>query len=74
KYEFRTTVVKSQLTKEDIISIGKLIKGAELYVLQRFNPSKTLNPDFLNEKTYSNEEFRTLKRELEKFVCKCLVR
>ncbi len=74
KYEFRTTVVKSQLSREDIISIGKLIEGAKLYVLQRFIPSKTLDPNFLNEKTYSDGELESLKRKLEKFVCRCLVR
>jgi len=74
KYEFRTTVVKSQLTKEDIISIGKLIEGAELYILQKFIPSKTLDPNFSNEKTYSDEEFKDLQRKLEKFVCRCLIR
>ncbi len=74
KYEFRTTVVKSQLSKKDILSIGKLIEGAELYILQKFIPSKTLDPNFSNEKTYSDEELRSLKRKLEKFVCKCLVR
>ena len=74
KYEFRTTVVKSQLSKGDIINIGKLIEGAELYILQKFIPSKTLDPNFLNEKTYSDGEFKELKKELEKLVCKCLVR
>ena len=74
KYEFRTTVVKSQLSREDIISIGKLIEGAKLYVLQKFIPSKTLDPNFLNEKTYSDGELESLKRKLEKFVCRCLVR
>ena len=74
KYEFRTTVVKSQLSREDIINIGKLIEGAELYILQKFIPSKTLDPNFSNEKTYSDEELRSLKRKLEKFVCRCLVR
>jgi pyruvate formate lyase activating enzyme len=74
KYEFRTTVVKSQLSEEDIISIGKLIEGAELYILQKFIPSKTLDPNFLNEKTYSDGELGSLKRKLEKFVCRCLIR
>lgn len=74
KYEFRTTVVKSQLSKEDIINIGKLIEGAELYILQKFIPSKTLDPNFLNEKTYSDGELGSLKKKLEKFVCRCLVR
>jgi pyruvate formate lyase activating enzyme len=73
-YEFRTTLVKSQLSKEDIIEIGKLIKDSQLYVLQKFVPSKTLNPKFLNETTYSNEEFEHLKDILKNYVTKCLIR
>jgi len=74
RYEFRTTVVKSQLIKEDIISIGKLVEGAELYILQKFIPFKTLDPNFSDEKTYSDGEFKDLQRKLEKFVCRCLIR
>jgi len=73
-YELRTTIVKSQLCKEDIIEIGKLIKGAKLYVLQKFIPSKSLDPKFLNETTYSDEEFKYLKSALEGYVVNCLVR
>ena len=73
-YEFRTTVLKSQLSKDDIREIGKLIKGAKLYVLQKFVPSKTLDPKFLDEKTYTDEEFEQLKKELEKYVDRCVVR
>jgi len=73
-YELRTTIAKSQLCKEDIIEIGKLIKGAKLYVLQKFIPSKSLDPKFLNETTYSDEEFKYLKSALEGYVVNCLVR
>lgn len=73
-YEFRTTVVKSQLSKDDVRKIGKLIKGAKLYILQKFVPSKTLDPKFLDEKTYTDEEFEQLKKELEKYVDNCVVR
>lgn len=36
EYEFRTTVVKELHEKEDFVKIGKLIKGAKRYFLQRF--------------------------------------
>lgn len=35
EYEFRTTII-SQLTREDIIEIGDAIRGARMYVLQRY--------------------------------------
>jgi pyruvate formate lyase activating enzyme len=34
-YEFRTTIVP-QLTREDILAIGNRIRGARMYVLQRY--------------------------------------
>ena len=66
-YEFRTTVVKSQLTFEDFEKIGDLIKGAKKYYLQKFIPTKTLNPTFLSEQTYNDEDF---KRIIDILTCK----
>lgn len=64
-YEFRTTVVKSQLTFEDFEDIGKLIKGAKKYYLQKFLPTKLLNPEFEKETTYSDMEFSEIIRNIQ---------
>jgi len=72
-YEFRTTVIR-QLNKQDIIDIVKLIKGTRLYILQKFIPSKTLDPKFKQEKTYSNEQFLIFKKAAEDYVTKCIIR
>lgn len=66
-YEFRTTIVKSQLAFEDFENIGDLIKGAKKYYLQKFVPTKTLNPAFLSEQTYNDEDF---KRIIDILACK----
>ncbi len=73
-YEFRTTIVKSLLSKEDIEEIAKTIEGSKIYVLQKFIPSKTLDPEFIHEETYSDEELTELAKKLEKYVGKCIVR
>jgi len=73
-YEFRTTVVKSQLEIGDFEKIGELIKGAPKYYLQKFVPTKTLNKSFMEEETYSNEEFEQIKIGLEQYVNKVFVR
>jgi len=73
-YEFRTTVVKSQLKKDDILKIGEMIRGAKLYILQRFTPAKTLDPRFLKEETYSEEEFENFKESLKGYITKCIIR
>ena len=73
-YEFRTTVVKSLLSPEDIQSIGESIKGADTYYLQKFVPTKTLNPAFLRKTTYSDAEFDSMKNSMSSYVHKCYVR
>jgi pyruvate formate lyase activating enzyme len=73
-YEFRTTVVKPLLTKKDIEKIGKLIQGAKLYILQKFIATKLLNPKFLKETNYSDQEFERLKDIAEYYVQKCIIR
>lgn len=70
-YEFRTTVVKSQLERADFGKIGALIKGtnvAQKYYLQKFVPTKTLNRFFANQKTYSDDEFGKIVDDLKKQV------
>ena len=37
EYEFRTTVVKSLLSFDDILKMGEMIKGADKYYLQKFD-------------------------------------
>ncbi len=73
-YEFRTTVVKSLLSKDDIEEIAKTIRGSKLYVLQKFIPSKTLDPKFVTRETYTDEKLRKLAKKLENYVDKCIVR
>lgn len=73
-YEFRTTITKKQLSKEDLLKIGQELKGAQKYVLQKFIPTQTLNPEFLNATTYTDDEFDTLTKELKQFVVQCLWR
>ncbi len=74
-YEFRTTIVKSLLSEYDIIEIGKEISGAASYYLQRFMPSKTLDPMFMNESTYSEAVLKNIAIKLEKhYVHRCSVR
>ena len=74
EYEFRTTIVKSQLSVDDLLEIGKLIKGANIYYLQKFVSSKANDERFLKEKTYSDKEFEKIKKDILKYVQKCEIR
>lgn len=73
-YEFRTTITKPQISTKDIIEIGKSIKGAKLFALQKFIPTKTNDPAFLGAATYTDQEFSLLQEIANKYVQKCIVR
>ncbi len=73
-YEFRTTIVKSLLTFDDIRGIGEDIKGAKRYYLQKFVPTKTLNPAFIRKTTYSDAEFEEMRTIMSEYVEECAIR
>lgn len=73
-YEFRTTVVKSMLAENDIIAIGSLIGNAHSYVLQKFVPTIILDPNFLTQPTFTDEELAVIQKELETKVSHVTVR
>ncbi|MGD0277933.1 MAG: anaerobic ribonucleoside-triphosphate reductase activating protein [Smithella sp.] len=73
-YEFRTTVVQSQLDEKDILHIANLISGASHYVLQNFVPTKTLDMIFLKEKSHSDEVFQKIKKRLEHEIASVTIR
>ena len=67
-YEFRTTVVKSQLSFDDFDKIGQLIQGAKKYYLQKFVPAKILDKNLIKETSYTNEEFEKICKNLRNYV------
>jgi pyruvate formate lyase activating enzyme len=73
-YEFRTTVIKSMLSLEDFHQIGTEIKGARQYFLQKFIPTKILNPQFLKKVTYTDGEFAEIGTIMEQYVTTCGIR
>jgi len=73
-YEFRTTVVASQLSFEDFENISILIKGAKKYYLQKFVASKIYNQALKEEQTYSEVEFKKIIEILSKNIQKVELR
>ena len=74
-YEFRTTVLKSQLTYSDFEKIAILIKGAKKYYLQKFEATSAINDETLkNETSYSDEEFKEIICILKKHINICEIR
>jgi len=74
EYEFRTTVVPTLHTVEDIVEIAKSLAGAHKLVLQNFNPKEVLEPAFKHIKPYTKEELRQMARLASPYVSMCTVR
>jgi pyruvate formate lyase activating enzyme len=73
-HEFRTTVVRSQLGLQDLRSVVKSITNARLYVLQPFVPTKTLDDAFLSAASYSPQELSIIKKNLERYLTRIVIR
>jgi len=74
EYEFRTTLIRSLLSKNDIIECGNLINGAKKYCLQKFNPDTILDKKLKKGKPYSCNDFKDIKEKLSSFVKQCEIR
>lgn len=73
-YEFRTTVVKALLSPHDLETIAKEIKGAKRYFLQKFVPTKLLNPQFRKKVTYNDAELQKIQGTISSYVQHCGIR
>ena len=63
-HEFRTTIVKSQLEEADILAIGRSIKDARLYALQRYVPDKLLDEKYTCEVSLNEAELDSVRLKL----------
>jgi len=68
-YEFRTTLVPTIHSEDDVKQICSKIKGCKKYVLQNFKDDvKTLDPDFKNIKPFSPEEIEEFLKTAKEIV------
>jgi len=75
EYEFRTTVVPTLFDEKIAENIGKMLKGAKVYVLQHFlNNKDMLDNSFKKIKPFSDNEIEKFKKILEKSVERVLIR
>lgn len=75
-HEFKTTCIKPLVSRKIVEEIVRLIEGADLYALQRFQETETLHPSF-----FQNNDFRIDDREMAQFqstaqsrVASCIIR
>ena len=67
-HEFRTTIVPTIHTFEDIREICMEIKGCMKYVIQNFRPGETIDPKFENLNPPSIEELREFYEIAKKII------
>lgn len=67
-YEFRSTLVPSYHSEEDVDSMGKMIRGAKQWYLQPFRPLKTLDKRLARERSYTSEELDRFKNIASRFA------
>jgi len=73
-YEFRTTVVSTRLSSQDLIECGRLIQGAKRYILQKYVPIHLSGQEERGEQGYTEEELREVLTELNRTVKHCYLR
>jgi pyruvate formate lyase activating enzyme len=73
-YEFRTTVVPTIHSREDIVRITKDLAPARAYFLQNFRPEKTLDPKFKKIKPYPKDFILEIEEEVKPFFKVCDIR
>lgn len=74
-YEFRTTVVPGLLSAEDVMAIGRWLKGSSCFFVQQFKPQQPLMDGSLEEVVpYSKMVLDEMVMSVRPFVKRCGLR
>ena len=75
-YEFRTTCVGPFVTEARMRAMAVVVRGARRWILQRFNPQKTLDPGYGcgSRAGLSLEQMQSLQLLAAPFVQSCSIR
>ncbi|MDD5032490.1 MAG: anaerobic ribonucleoside-triphosphate reductase activating protein [Patescibacteria group bacterium] len=74
-HEFRTTMVPGLLEREDIAKIGKIVKGAQNWFLQKFKSGTDLvDESFQSLSPFKDKEMEEMVKMGRKYVKKCEAR
>ncbi|OIP37301.1 anaerobic ribonucleoside-triphosphate reductase activating protein [Candidatus Desantisbacteria bacterium CG2_30_40_21] len=73
-YEFRTTVVPTLHTKEILVAMAGLIRGAKKYALQAFVPNNPIDPEYRKITPYSDVQMQDMQQAVLSYVQRCVLR
>ncbi len=68
KHEFRSTILPSLHTREDVLAMARMVAGGEKFYLQQFRPRNTLDPEFNKVKPFEEKEMRELRDLCREYV------
>ncbi len=74
EHEFRTTVVPGLITKENLIEIGKELKGAKSFYIQQFRAKDCLDKRYNKKETFKKEQLEEFKKILNPYFEKVEIR
>ena len=74
EYEFRTTLARPYISRDDVLGIGDMIKYASRYALQKFVPVQTLYRGEKELASLSSEDVTDLEEELQDTVEEFIIR
>jgi pyruvate formate lyase activating enzyme len=73
-YEFRTTICKELLSKEQLVEIGKYINGSKRYALQAYNLKGKILDDSRSFTCYNKKEMEEIRDLVSPFIEEVLIR
>lgn len=73
-FEFRSTIVPTLHSAQDIENMVRLIKNAPLYILQKFQPRSVLIPSFQKITPFSDQAMEKFREIAAPYVQQCEIR
>jgi pyruvate formate lyase activating enzyme len=73
-HEMRTTWLPSLLSRADLLEIAGMVRGCRRWVIQRFVPTKVLDPAALSERSPGDVQLAEIKTAIEALGISCQVR
>lgn len=74
EHEFRTTWAPSLLSKGDLLEIAGMVRGCRSWIIQRFVPSKSLDPAMLEERPPDDAALEEVRSAAESMGIACQAR
>lgn len=68
EYEFRSTIIKGVHTESIFRSMSKMVAGADILYLQKYNPGHTLDPSFAKYGPFSDGEYEDIVKIFEPHI------